>query len=40
MTATPSHLTEAAPTLTIGVLARNEGHQIGRCLRSAEACDG
>ena len=24
-----------SPTLTIAVLAKNEAHQIGRCLRSA-----
>ena len=39
MTATSSHHSEASPTLTIGVLAKNEGHQIGRCLRSAAFAD-
>jgi hypothetical protein len=24
-----------SPTLTVAVLAKNEAHQIGRCLRSA-----
>ena len=39
MTATSSHHSEASPTLTIGVLAKNEGHQIDRCLRSAAFAD-
>lgn len=35
----PSTLHTGRPTLTIGVLAKNEAHQIERCLRSAAFAD-
>lgn len=35
----PSPLQNGGPTLTIGVLAKNEAHQIERCLRSAAFAD-
>ena len=34
-----SPLPSPSPTLTIAVLAKNEAHQIGRCLRSAAFAD-